>query len=86
MPFSRMASFQSFTKSGTDAVLRCYLSMRLSSCERFQCYLFLELGGVATSLVYFFVLHVCVLVGLYTLTILCTRKRGIKLVSKNQAP
>ena len=86
MPFSRMASFQSFTKSGTDAVLRCYLSMRLSAGERFPCYLFLELGGVATSLVYFFVLPVCVLVGLDTLTIRCTRNRGLKLVSKNQVP
>ena len=39
---------------GTDTVLRCYLSMCLCSGECFQCYIFFELGGVATSLVYFF--------------------------------
>ena len=76
--------FQPFTKSGlmpySDAICACVFG----SCERFQCYLFFELCGVATSLVYFFVLHVCMLVGLYTLTILCTRKRGLKLLSKNQ--
>ena len=55
--------------------------MRLGACKRLLCYLFLELSGVATSLVYFFVLHVCVLLRLYTLTMLCTRKRELKLVS-----
>ena len=63
--------FQSFTKSGLIPYSDAILCVRLGACERFQCYLFLELGGVATSLVYFFVLYVCVLVGLYTLTILC---------------
>ena len=42
--------------------------MRLGACERFQCYLFLELCGVATSRVYFFVLPVCVLVGFFSHT------------------
>ena len=80
-PSPLLVSSSPLLKIGTDAVLRCYLNMRFGACKRLLCYLFLKLSGVATSLVFFFVLYVCVLVRLYTLTMLCTRKRELKQVS-----
>ena len=74
-PSPLLVSSSPLLKIGTDAVLRCYLNMRLGACKRLLCYLFLELGTVTPSLMYLFVLHIRVLVD-YTHDCCATQAKG----------
>ncbi len=60
-----------------NTILLCYLRVCLCFLRCFKCYLFLELCTVASSLVYLLILHVRVLVELYTRQAFYSRKRGL---------